>query len=190
MENIMTHIDKPLARNLFLAQQVDQSSMLELSKSILEIRENDKYIKGLAALYNFTYDPKPIIIHIDSYGGAVYQCFGLLSIMKSEGTPVNTIVTGCAMSCGFLIAINGAKRSIHKHSTMMYHQVSSGSWGKIADMQDNLNEGLRLQNMIEDLTLENTKITKNKLEKVYKNKKDWFLDAKESLKWGCVDEII
>ena len=185
----MAHLDKPASRNLFLAQQVDQDSMNVLSKSILDIRENDEYLKGLYQLHNLVYEPKPIVIHIDSYGGAVYQCFGLLSIMKSEGTPVDTVVTGCAMSCGFMIAIHGRKRKIHKHSTMMYHQVSSGVHGKVADIKEDLVEAMRLQKTIEEMTLENTKITKKKLEKVYKKKKDWFLDAKDALKWGCVDEI-
>jgi len=186
----MATLDKPLPRNLFLAQQVDQDSMNALSKLILDIRESDDYLKGLYQLHNLTYEPKPIVIHIDSYGGAIYQCFGLLSIMKKEGTPVDTVVTGCAMSCGFLIAIHGRKRKIHKHSTMMYHQVSSGTRGKVADIKEDLIEAMRLQKIIEEMTLENTKITKKKLEKVYEKKKDWYLNAKASLKWGCVDELI
>jgi ATP-dependent Clp protease protease subunit len=186
----MAHLDKPAPRKLFLAQQVDQDSMNALSKSIIDIREHDEYLKGLYQLHGLNYEPKPIVIHVDSYGGAVYQCFGLLSIMKSKGTPVNTTVTGCAMSCGFLIAINGAYRTIHKHGTMMYHQVSTGAHGKVADIKEDLIEAMRLQKTIEDMTLENTKITKKKLEKVYKKKQDWFLNAEKSLKWGCVDEIV
>lgn len=186
----MAHLDKPLARNLFLAQQVDQDSMNALSKSILDIREHDEYLKGLYQLHHLVYDPKPIVIHIDSYGGAVYQCFGLLSIMKDKGTPVDTVVTGCAMSCGFMIAIHGNKRRIHKHGTMMYHQVSSGAWGKLKELEEHMIETKRLQKKIEEMTLENTKITNEKLEKTYKKKKDWFIDAKEALKWGCVDEIV
>lgn len=186
----MAHLDKPAPRNLFLAQQVDQDSMNALSKAILDIRENDEYLMGLYQLHGLRYEPKPIMIHIDSYGGAVYQCFGLLSIMKSEGTPVDTVVTGCAMSCGFMIAIHGRKRKIHKHGTMMYHQVSSVAKGKVKDIEEDVIETKRLQGKIEDMTLENTKITKKKLEKIYKKKQDWFLDAKASLKWGCVDEIV
>jgi ATP-dependent Clp protease protease subunit len=186
----MANLDKPAPRNLFLAQQVDQDSMNNLSKAIIEIREHDKYLKGLYLLHDLKYEPKPIVIHIDSYGGAVYQCFGLLSIMKSEGTPVDTVVTGCAMSCGFMIAIHGRKRKIHKHGTMMYHQVSSVAKGKVKDIEEDVIETKRLQNKIEEMTLENTKITKEKLEKVYKQKRDWFLDAKTSLKWGCIDEIV
>lgn len=183
-------LDAPLSRNLFLAQQVNQDSIKELSNSILEIRKNDVYLQQLCKLHSMTYDPKPIVIHIDSYGGAVYQCFGLLSIMKSQGTPVNTVVTGCAMSCGFMIAIHGAHRSIHKHGTMMYHQVSSGTWGKLKEMEESVIEAKRLQKKIEEMTLDCTKISKEKLEKVYKKKEDWFLTAKDAVKWGCVDEII
>jgi ATP-dependent Clp protease protease subunit len=186
----MAHLEKPASRNLFLAQQVDQDSMNALSKAILDIREHDEFLQKMYPLYGLSYEPKPIVIHIDSYGGAVYQCFGLLSIMKAKGTPVNTVITGCAMSCGFMIAIHGAHRSIHKHGTMMYHQVSTGACGKVADIEEDIVEAKRLQKKIEDMTLENTKITKEKLEKVYKKKQDWYLDAKDSLKWGCVDYVI
>ena len=186
----MAHLEKPAPRNLFLAQQVDQDSMNSLSKAIIDIREHDELLQKLYPLYGLNYEPKPIVVHIDSYGGAVYQCFGLLSIMKAKGTPVNTIVTGCAMSCGFMIAIHGARRSIHKHGTMMYHQVSTGTRGTVKEVEEDIIEAKRLQKKIEDMTLENTKITKEKLEKVYKKKQDWYLDAKDALKWGCVDDVI
>jgi len=186
----MASLEKPAPRNLFLAQQVDQDSMNQLSRAIVEIRENDEYLKKLYALHHVKYEPQPIIIHIDSYGGAVYQCFGLLSIMKDKGTPVNTVVTGCAMSCGFMISIHGAHRKVHKHGTLMYHQVSSGMHGKVADIEEDLFEAKRLQKKIEEMTLETTKITKEKLEKIYKRKHDWYMDAKDALKWGCVDEIV
>ena len=186
----MANLEKPVARNLFLAQQVDQDSINSLTKSIIEIREHDEHLKKVYKLNDLNYEPKPIKIYIDSYGGAVYQCFGLLSIMKSAGTKVDTIVTGCAMSCGFMIAIHGAHRSIYKHGTMMYHQVSSGVQGKVADLEADVIEAKRLQAKIELMTLENTKISREKLNSVYKKKKDWYLDSRKAIKWGCVDEIV
>jgi ATP-dependent Clp protease protease subunit len=110
--------------------------------------------------------------------------------MKAKGTPVNTIVTGCAMSCGFLIAIHGAHRSVHKNATLMYHQVSSHVGGTAADIEEEVIEVKRLQQKIEQMTLDNTKITEKQLEKVYKKKKDWYLDSKDAVKWGCADDII
>ena len=120
------------------------------------------------AVYGIEYKPKPIKIYIDSYGGAVYQCFGLLSVMERSKTPIHTIVTGCAMSCGFLILISGHKRFAHKMSTPLYHQVSSGAFGKVQDMEEKVEEAKRLQKQIEEYTMERTNIEKKKLKKVLK----------------------
>ena len=44
--------------------------------------------------------------------------------------------------------------------------------------------------MIEEITMSNTKITSKKLEKIYKTKKDWFIDSDEALKLHVIDEVI
>jgi ATP-dependent Clp protease protease subunit len=129
-------------------------------------------------------------MYIDSYGGYVYQCMGLISLMKSSKVPIHTIVTGCAMSCGFLISISGHKRFGYPRSTYLYHQVSSGAIGKVKEMEEEIIEAKRLQALIEDVTLSSTKITTKKLEKIYKAKKDWFMDSEEALKLNVIDEII
>ena len=186
----MVAIPNPKDRILYIAKQVDQDSINELTKSIIAINEDDRYLEKVYALQDLEYKPKPIKIYIDSYGGYVYQCFGLLSIMSTSKTPIHTIVTGCAMSCGFLIAISGHKRFCYSKSTYMYHQVSSVVVGKVKDLEEDVIEAKRLQKMIEEITIENTKITEKKLEKIYKTKKDWFIDSDEALKLKVIDEII
>ena len=94
------------------------------------------------------------------------------------------------MSCGFLISISGHKRFGYPKSTYLYHQVSSGARGTAKDLEDEVIEVMRLQKMVEDITLENTRITPKKLEKIYNNKKDWFMDTEEALKLGVIDEVI
>lgn len=183
-------LPNPKNRNLYLAKQVDQDSINSISKAIIEINEDDKHLKKMYAVYDLEYVPKPIKLYIDSYGGYVYQCFGLLGIMRNSKVPIHTIVTGCAMSCGFLISIAGHKRFGYPKSTYLYHQVSSGSIGKAKDMEEDVIETLRLQAMIEEHTLEYTGISAKKLEKVYKGKKDWFIDTKEALKLKIIDEVI
>ena len=128
----------PKVRNLFFSEQVTQETILTLSKEILEINENDSLLEKLYAIHDLNYKAKPIKILIDSYGGSVYQCRGLLSIMDCSITPIHTIVTGCAMSCGFMILINGHKRFAYEQSTALYHQVSSGACGTLKDLQDNV----------------------------------------------------
>jgi ATP-dependent Clp protease protease subunit len=186
----MAEIRKPKERNLFLAQQVTQDSINKISQSIIEINEDDRELEKIYAIHDIDYVAKPIKLYIDSYGGYVYQCFGLLGIMKASETPVHTIVTGCAMSCGFLISVSGHKRFGYPKATYMYHQVSSVAVGKVKDLEEDVIETKRLQKMIEDVTIENTKITEKKLEKIYKTKKDWFMDSEEALKLKVIDEIL
>lgn len=136
------------------------------------------------------YTPKPIKIYIGSYGGSVYQCLGLLCIIEKSTTPIHTIVTGCAMSCGFLMSITGHKRYAYNKSTLLYHQISSAEYGKLKDIEDGVIEMKHLQKIIEEHTLSHTKISREKLKQIFKEKVDWFIKPKQALKLGVIDEII
>ena len=177
-------------RNIFFSKQVDQETIEAVTKSIVEINESDEIIAKQAEINGFTYHPKPIKIYIDSYGGQVYACWGLLGVMGSSKTPIHTIVTGCAMSCGFMILISGHKRFGYKLSTPLYHQISGGTSGNIPDMENNLKQSKRLQKELENITLSKTKMTKEQLKKIYKEKIDFYMTAKQALKFGVIDEII
>lgn len=186
----IANLELPKDRNIFFTKQVDQISIADVTQRIIEINEDDKRLKKIYDVYDIEYNPKPIKIYLDSYGGSVYQCFGLLSVMENSKTPIHTIVTGCAMSCGFMMLISGHKRFAHKLSTPLYHQVSSGGWGKLKDLEEDIEETKRLQKIIEKITLERTKIPKERLKEVFTCKIDWFMSADEALKLGVVDEII
>jgi len=185
-----TTLPKPKPRNLYLPEQVTQESMNKLTKAIIEINEDDAFLIKLYDINGVEYKPQPIKLYIDSYGGAVYQCFGLIGVMDRSTTPVHTVVTGAAMSCGFMILISGHKRFGYPHSTPLYHQVSTGFYGKIKDMEEKLEETKRLQKKIETFTLERTNISKKKLNEILKNKVDWYMSVEEALSLGVIDEII
>jgi ATP-dependent Clp protease, protease subunit len=183
-------IPLPKDRNIYFTKQFDQSSIADITKSILEINRDDEYLQRLYPIYGLSYQPRPIKIYIDSYGGYVYQCFGLLSVMNNSKTPIHTIVTGAAMSCGFMMLIHGHRRFAMEHATAMYHQVSGAAWGKVQDMEENLEETKRLQKAIMEMTVKRTKIGLSQLEGNLEKKRDWYMDADEALKLGVVDEII
>lgn len=180
----------PKSRDLFFNKQVDQATIGELTKSIVEINNDDELLQKMYDVHGFTYHPKPIKVHIDSYGGYVYQCYGLLSVMEASKTPIHTIVTGAAMSCGFMILICGHKRFAHKLSTPLYHQISGGAFGNIKEIQEKQEELTRLQNKLEEIVLKKTKISKKKLKEIFETKKDWYMSAKEAKDLGVVDEVL
>ena len=183
-------IPAPLDRNLFFVSQVTQESIADLTKKIVLINKDDDELEKVYANNSLVYVRPPIKIHIDSYGGYVYQCLGLLSIMDRSKTPIHTIVTGAAMSCGFMMLIHGHRRFAMELSTGMYHQVSSGAWGKIKDMEEDIEEIKRLQNILMQLTVKKTKISLATLQDNYERKRDWFMDSRTMLDNGVVDGIV
>lgn len=186
----MIALPNPMSRELFFNREVTQESIGTLAKDIIQIQNNDEYIRRLYEVHNLVYNPFPIKIYIDSYGGDVYACFGLLSIMDSCTTPIHTYVTGSAMSAGFMIAIHGHKRFAYPKASLMYHVVSSSVVGTIKEMEDNLLEMQRLQQMIEEVTLERTRMTRELLNEVYHQKQDFYMSAQDALRYGCIDGII
>ena len=77
----------------------------------------------------------PVII--DSYGGQVYSLMSMISDIKHSKVPVATIVQGKAMSCGALLFSFGAEghRYVDPDATLMIHDVSSMSWGKVEEIK-------------------------------------------------------
>jgi ATP-dependent Clp protease protease subunit len=183
-------LQKPKERNLFLTKEISKNSIGEIVKEIVDINENDEYLKKIFDIHGFKYVPKPIKIFIDSPGGEVYPCFGLLSIIESSKTPIYTYAVGHAMSCGFLILIMGKKRFAYKLSSLVYHQIASAVWGDVKQLEEEMIEIKRLQEKVEKIVLDKTKISKEKLEENYDMKRDLFFDLDEAIKLGIIDEII
>lgn len=183
-------IPKPRERTLFFTTQVDQVSISGLSSNIISINENDEHIERVMGMYGYEYKRQPIKIYIDSFGGAVYQVAGLMGIMEHSKTPIHTIVTGAAMSAGFLILISGHKRFAYKYATPLYHSVSHIMSGTVQQLDEKLDETKRLQKFIENITLKRTKIKKDKLKEIKKSKVDWYMTPEEALELGVIDEII
>ena len=183
-------IPTPKTRKIFFGKQVDQATIESVSSEIILINDDDRYLEKIYKLHDLDYKPKPIKIYIDSYGGLVYQVFGLLSIMDASKTPIHTIVTGAAMSCGFMMLIYGHKRFAYEMATPLYHQVSTDFDGKVEDLEQKFTETKRLQDKLEEITIRKTKITKSKLEEIRKEKVDWFMSSTEAKNLGVIDEII
>jgi ATP-dependent Clp protease protease subunit len=72
----------------------------------------------------------------------------------------------------------------------MIHEISSGAIGKLADLEESVDEAKRLNKVLFDIIEKETRITKAQLEEIYDKKQDWFITAEEALKLGIITEII
>lgn len=188
--SILPDIKLPRDRDLFFSEQVDQKSIVAISRAITEINKDDDELVKLYSIHDMEYVRKPIRIFIDSYGGQCYSCLGLLGIMGRSKTTIHTIAVGAAMSCGFLILISGHRRFGYEYCTPLYHQVSSWERGTIQDLKEGLVEVERLQSIVETITIKRTSISQDKLKDVREKKIDWYMSADDALKLNVIDEII
>ena len=163
---------------LYLTEQDQENNNVDsIIKSILEVNESNK-------------TSSPIKLYINSYGGDVYQFFGLIDVILASKTPIYTYTLGAAMSCALLVALAGHKRFAYKHSTFMYHQISLGEWDVAKNLEEDLIETKRLHKLIEELVLDKTTITKEQIEDIHNHKRDWYISPGEALKYKIIDQII
>lgn len=131
---------------------------------------------------------KPIKLYINSPGGEVSAGFQIIDTMNSIKSPVHTINTASCASMGAVILSAGSKRMSLPHARVMIHQVSAGTEGNIQDMRASLQETERVNKVTMGLLAENCgKTLEELLDMTHVNK---WMDAKEAVEFGIIDEIV
>jgi len=72
----------------------------------------------------------------------------------------------------------------------MIHQVSRMNFGTLQDMKESVEETNRLNEIIFDIIVKKSKVTREKLDSIIRQKKDWYFSAEEALNLGIITEII
>lgn len=160
------------------------------SDSILKLRTELKKLIDSHLIFSVLYDcePLPIKLHINSVGGEVKDAMVIVDLINTSRVPIHTIIEGEAASAATLISVVGKRRFIHKNANMLIHQISSGFWGKMMEIEDEIkNLNLYMEKLIL-IYKENTNLEEKKLNKMLK--KDILWSSKTCLKYGLVDEII
>lgn len=133
----------------------------------------------------------PIII--DSYGGEVYALLKMIDVIKACSVPVATICMGKAMSCGAVLLTCGAEghRYMAPTGTVMVHDVSSASFGKIEELKADATETERLNKLIYKLMSDNCGKPEGYFSKLVHDKShaDWYLTAEEAKKHNVINHI-
>jgi len=136
-------------------------------------------------------DPKSdISIYINSPGGSVYSALAMYDTMQFILPKVNTYCMGLAASAASLILSSGASggRFALPNSRIMIHQVSSGTSGKVSDMEIDLKEAKLLNEKLAKIYEIHT--GKNYKDMMKAMEKDNYMSAEEAQKFGLIDKII
>ena len=126
-------------------------------------------------------------MHISSYGGSVFDALTAIDVISSCKVPVHTIIEGATASAGTLISVVGNKRYIRNNAHMLIHQLSSGYWGKMQELEDDFENNKMVMDKIKKIYKENASIPRKELNEVLKH--DLWWGADKCIKYGLVDEI-
>ena len=142
------------------------------------------------AYHNMKESPlERLTLIINSPGGSVSAAFALIDMMMTSSIPVDTLATGQIASCGVLLTMSGARRTMTETCMAMSHTYSWGASGKHNDLV----ASRKAQDMtIELLVKHYMKCTKKSRKFILKNllpHEDVWLSAEESVKMGIVDSV-
>lgn len=136
-------------------------------------------------------DPKKdISLYINSPGGSVYDALAIYDTMQFIQPDVATYGIGIQASAAAFLLSSGAKgkRSILEHASVMVHQPSSGTRGKVTDQEIDLRESLRVKKLLEEIMAKNTG---QKVDKIHDDmERDLWMTADQAKKYGIIDQVI
>jgi ATP-dependent protease ClpP protease subunit len=168
---------------VFFNDDITDQSCFLLNKELRCVAER---MKLLAMMHDHT--PAPIMLHLTTNGGQIHAAFSVIDCIQGLGVPVHTVVDGFVASAGTLISICGAKRFVLPNAYMLIHELRSEFWGKMTDIEEEIQNLKKTMDHVMSLYINHTKIKQGQLEKILK--KDGIWNAEECLQKGLVDAIL
>ena len=183
-----------LGNHIYFYTKITKRTALDLIKSITDIANNIMTIKihnGNNNLYeddDYEDTYNPIYLHINSGGGCLFSCMAIVDTIKNCKVPVYTIGEGQIASASSILLLAGKKRFMTENSFILIHELRTYVSGTFSNLEDDY---------------ENSKLLMKKMIKYYKKqslipekvlqtllKKDIYIEAKKSKKYGFIDKII
>jgi ATP-dependent protease ClpP protease subunit len=132
-------------------------------------------------------EPRPLYLHITSYGGDIFAAFRAIDCIKRSTIPIYTIIDGYAASAATLMSVVGKKRYMTPNAYVLIHQLSAGTFGKYWEMKDDFENYTSMMKDIYDLYVKNTKMSEDDLKQYLSHDIWWKSDR--CLDTGIVDAI-
>ncbi len=141
-------------------------------------------------LYLDSINNKDIFIYINSPGGSVTAGMAIYDTMNFIKSDVCTICVGCAASMGAFLLSSGkkGKRYSLPNSEVMIHQPLGGANGQATEIKIAAEHILKIKDKLNKILAINTNQDINTIEE--DTERDNYMNAKEALEYGIIDEII
>lgn len=101
------------------------------------IEDAENYIEWFDTIRNAN-PVDSIRIYINSPGGDLYTTLQFLRVMAESEAHITTSVEGACMSAATMIFLHGHTQEVTPHSLFMFHDYSSGTFGKGGEQYDQI----------------------------------------------------
>ena len=129
-----------------------------------------------------------VYLFIHSGGGCAYAGLSAFDHIRNNKVPVTTIADGFLASAATFLLLGGEHRVAMRHATVLVHQLSvSGFSGKYSELEDEMVNSTALMETVKRVYMDNTDVTKKKLEGLLRTEKN--LEADKCLRLGFVHEL-
>lgn len=155
-----------------------------------EIDDNLSSIVVSELLYLDSINNDDIYLYINSPGGSITSGMAIYDTINYIKSDVRTICVGLAASMAAFLLANGTKgkRCSLPNSEIMIHQPLGGIHGQATDIKIAADRIIKLKNKLNKIL---SKVTNKPLKKIeYDTERDNYMDPKEAIKYGLIDEII
>lgn len=167
--------------HIYFYAEVDRQNIFELIELIRKCE-----LDNIVFAHKTCVEDIPIYLHISSYGGLLFDAFTAIDVIQSCKVPVYTIIDGPTASAGTIISVVGSKRFMRPNAYMLIHQLSSSSWGKMSELEDEHQNNTMLMKRIKEIYTEHASIPKKQLAEILKH--DLWWDLQKCMDYGLVDE--
>lgn len=176
---------KSESNHIYYYSDVDSKSCLDLNKAL-----QDKSDELLAIAAKNDFGRPKIYLHINSYGGSIFAGISSMDtiLRLRRCVDIITIVEGGTASAGTFLSVVGTERKITKNSYILIHQLSSHTFGKYAELKDDMKNCDELMKMIKNIYAQYTEVPSDVIDEILSH--DLWWDAETCLKYKLVDEII
>ena len=155
-----------------------------------EITDETASIIVSELLYLDSLNNEEIALYINSPGGSVTAGFSIYDTIKFIKSDVKTIVVGMAASMAAFLLASGkkGKRCSLKNSEIMIHQPLGGASGQATEIQIAAERIIKLKDKLNHMLAD---MTNQSIETIKKDtERDNYMDAKEALNYGLIDQIL
>ena len=157
-----------------------------IDKLIEELRNANKTYEEKGIIYK----PKPILLHISSFGGNLVAGIRLLSIFQLSSVPIATIIDNYSCSAATFLSINSPYRVMNKYGFCLIHEYTISGYisKKRQQLMNSIEQTDTYFNTIIEMYKKKTKLSQKEIIDILQH--NLLLDYNDCLKKGIVDRVI